>query len=288
MSEMIRIRNGHFGRVAILHLDHSLVEHAHSAGHLLFWLDGDMNLMEVGGERIPFDSNHCVAINSWEPHSVPVKQKNQQCLFLLFYLDTIWLTKHCMQLGVAPVFNTASINVTAHMRALVQYITTLLLSEQDDDIDIETHVIELLESTLHTMQTDSITPSISDKGKIHTDFRIRKSVTYMQNHLDTRSSFEDVAREAGISRPHFFSLFRKHMKMTPSVFWNTLRMENAINLLVSTDISLSELAYNLGFSEPANFSRFFRNHSGVAPSQYRLVGGRYMSFDKNENGLISH
>ena len=285
MSEMVRIRNGNFGRVAILSLEQSLVEHAHSAGHLLFWLDGDMDVMKVSNKSLPFNGDHAIAVNSWETHSVVVKEKH--CLFLLFYLDTMWLTKQCIQLGFSPVFNMPSFRVTDHLKALVQNISTLVLSEQDDDIDIELYVIELLESALKAMQAGSVTASVSGKGKIYTDFRIRKSVNYMQNHLDIRSSFEDVAKEAGISRPHFFTLFRKHMNMTPSVFWNTLRMETAINQLVSTDISLNELAYNLGFSEPGNFSRFFRNHIGVAPSQYRLVGGGYPSFEKYEKNTLS-
>lgn len=269
---MIQIRHGQYGRVAILDLAGSLVEHAHSHSHLLFWLDGNLEPIKVGKQTVPLDMNHAVAINSWEPHAAASASEHQRGVFLLFYLDPIWLTKHCMKLGVAPRFTSASIRLTDELVMLVQHFGTILLREQQN-LDMEPYIVDLLEATFNAMLNDANVSFMSESDTFYTDFRIRKSVTYMQDHLDVRSKFEDVARAAGISRPHFFALFRKHMQMTPNVFWNTLRMETAIEKLTHTDVSLNDLSYDLGFSEPGNFSRFFRNHSGVCPSQYRLVAG---------------
>ena len=71
-----------------------------------------------------------------------------------------------------------------------------------------------------------------------------------------------------LSRPHFFALFKEQTNLTPNVYWNTLRMEEAVRQLQSQD-SLISVACNLGFTTPGNFSRFFRDHAGVPPTLYR-------------------
>jgi AraC-like DNA-binding protein len=78
-----------------------------------------------------------------------------------------------------------------------------------------------------------------------------------------------LARESGLSRPHFFSKFRDELGLTPSIFWNSLRLEDAMEQMSSSQASLTSVACRLGFDAQCNFTRFFRQHTGVAPSEYR-------------------
>ena len=48
-----------------------------------------------------------------------------------------------------------------------------------------------------------------------------------------------MARSVGLSRPHFFTLFKEQMNLTPNVYWNTLRMEEAVRQLGESDESLT-------------------------------------------------
>lgn len=271
MSQMIQVRNDPFGRVAMLDLNGPLVEHAHSHSHLLFWLNGSDNYMRVGDSEVPFDASHGVAVNSWEPHSVVPNKNSPASMFLLFYFDSAWLADQCAQWGTLPMFASPSVETTPAMQQHVQSVTSALL-QNEEGADLLPHVIQLLEASLTKQQPQGPFDMPGWTKNVCADFRIRRSVQYMHEHLDVRSLFDDVARAAGLSRPHFFSLFRKNMNMTPSVFWNTLRVEAAIERLSTTEIPVSELAYDLGFTEPGNFTRFFRSHVGVPPSQYRLVG----------------
>jgi AraC family transcriptional regulator len=50
-----------------------------------------------------------------------------------------------------------------------------------------------------------------------------------------------------------------------------LRMESAIRDLASGKASLTDISYDLGFSAPGHFTRFFRQHLGITPSEYRRV-----------------
>ena len=101
------------------------------------------------------------------------------------------------------------------------------------------------------------------------DFRVRKAIQLMKANVCERISFDDVARSVGLSRPHFFALFKEQTNLTPNVYWNTLRMEEAVRQLQWSREPLISVACNLGFTTQGNFSRFFRDHVGVPPTLYR-------------------
>jgi transcriptional regulator GlxA family with amidase domain len=91
----------------------------------------------------------------------------------------------------------------------------------------------------------------------------------MRQHLDTRLSFDALARVCHLSRPHFFHLFKACTAVSPAMYLNTLRMESAFGNLPRENATINDLAGSLGFSEPQHFTRFFRNNLGIPPSEYR-------------------
>ena len=78
-----------------------------------------------------------------------------------------------------------------------------------------------------------------------------------------------VAREVGLSRPHFYKLFREQIGLTPNLYLNALRMERAIERLAVTQEAVSDIGFDLGYSSQASFSRFFIANGVVPPSAYR-------------------
>ena len=93
----------------------------------------------------------------------------------------------------------------------------------------------------------------------------------MEASLGADIELDAVARGAGLSRPHFYKLFRIQTGLTPNLYVNTLIMEQAIDRLVSSEISVADIGYNLGFSSQSGFTRSFTANVGMAPTQYRRV-----------------
>ena len=84
-------------------------------------------------------------------------------------------------------------------------------------------------------------------------------------------SLDHVAKEAGLSRPRFNQLFRLSTGVSPAVFHNALRVENAIDTLSRSRAPLGDLSADLGFSTQGNFARFFNQRVGTPPGQFRRV-----------------
>jgi transcriptional regulator GlxA family with amidase domain len=102
-----------------------------------------------------------------------------------------------------------------------------------------------------------------------TDFRVRKCIRLMSESPGAEIELDSIARESGLSRPHFYRLFRTQTGVTPHLYLNTLLMEHALDALVSSDAPIADITFDLGFSSQSAFTRFFAANVGLAPTEYR-------------------
>lgn len=91
----------------------------------------------------------------------------------------------------------------------------------------------------------------------------------LNKNISRNLSVEELARELGVSRSTLTHRFSSEMGETLAALKNRLRIEKAQEWLDSTDKSLKEIAYELGFNDPTYLSRVFRRRVGFSPSEYR-------------------
>lgn len=100
--------------------------------------------------------------------------------------------------------------------------------------------------------------------------RIHKVQDYMELHLGKFLSIEELSSVAGFSKYHFSRIFQGILQESLAHYVNRIRMEQALFLLAHrTDKNMTDIAYELGFSDSAVFSRTFKNYYGVSPREYR-------------------
>ena len=103
------------------------------------------------------------------------------------------------------------------------------------------------------------------------DWRIRRVAEKIRTDVSRNVDVAVLAREAGLSRAHFFRLFESSIGVPPRVYLNVMRLEGAVEAVVNDNINVAEIGTRLGFDVPAHFTRFFRNHTGVSPREFRAV-----------------
>ncbi|MDR2996393.1 MAG: AraC family transcriptional regulator [Bacillus cereus] len=100
--------------------------------------------------------------------------------------------------------------------------------------------------------------------------RIYKVQDYIESHIDDPLSIEELAEVAGFSKFHFHRIFKGIVDEPLSRYVNRLKLERATHLLTyRTDMTITDIAYHFGFTDSAVFSRTFKSHYGISPSQYR-------------------
>jgi AraC family transcriptional regulator len=100
--------------------------------------------------------------------------------------------------------------------------------------------------------------------------RINRVIDHIQQNLDKKLTMGALANVACFSPFHFHRIFRAIMGETLTSFIQRLRIEKAASMLVNNPKkSITEMAFDVGFSGPASFARLFKEFFGVSASQWR-------------------
>jgi YesN/AraC family two-component response regulator len=98
---------------------------------------------------------------------------------------------------------------------------------------------------------------------------IRRALVFIGDHFADVITLADVAREARLSRFHFCRLFHYETGTPFHEYLRDLRVSRAKALLADRYLTVSEVAYSVGFNDLSHFDRTFRKRVGRSPTQYR-------------------
>jgi AraC-like DNA-binding protein len=99
---------------------------------------------------------------------------------------------------------------------------------------------------------------------------LRHIEEYIDSHLDTPLNLDELAARAGFSISHFSRCFRNSLGLPPHSYVMRRRLLRAQDLLLDTNMALSEVALVTGFSDQSHFSRQFHQFMGLPPRSFRL------------------
>jgi AraC family transcriptional regulator len=101
--------------------------------------------------------------------------------------------------------------------------------------------------------------------------RLRAVVEYIEEHLDVGLTLEQMAAVARLSVYHFARQFKQATGLPPHQFVIARRVERAKQLLHGrSNLSLADVAAQIGFSDQSQFCHHFKRQAGVTPRQFRM------------------
>jgi AraC-like DNA-binding protein len=113
-----------------------------------------------------------------------------------------------------------------------------------------------------------------DYGTANVGERVAKSIDFMKGHLREPLKIATLAALVSLSRSHYTTLFQRVTGYAPLSYLNHLRMQRAVQLLNSTDLSIKQISDQLGFCDQFYFSRAFVKMHNHSPSEHRRRYGR--------------
>ena len=92
----------------------------------------------------------------------------------------------------------------------------------------------------------------------------------VESHLDdSELSVEDLAAQMNLSRVQLYRKVKAVTGSTPIELLRTARLNRAYQLLLTTDKSVSEVAYQVGFTAPSYFTKCFKDEYGMLPGDIK-------------------
>lgn len=152
-----------------------------------------------------------------------------------------------------------------------------LLAAQNSRQDLGAHLFAANQLRQILTHIAILSPAVAvSAGRSHCD--LEQIHALMQAHLHEQLDLDTLAASVNLSKFHLVKRYKELTGTTPINRFLQLKIERACHLLDSTNISIKEVAYAVGYDDAYYFSRLFRKQLGVSPTHYRLTRTEGFSF----------
>ena len=135
-------------------------------------------------------------------------------------------------------------------------------SQESNEILLNQLLFLILSDVCHTLnhQTES-----NPESKILTE-----TCKYIQENFHKNITIKELANNVSLSPSYFLKMFKKNANTTPTEYIISIRLSNAKQLLIESNLTVAQIAELCGFNDASYFSYYFRRRFGMKPSEYRL------------------
>ena len=170
---------------------------------------------------------------------------------------------------VLPVFQVLTPQRAADILAIMKQLESISYSRFE-------HTTTSIESTVGVLQQQALMLQIfSLLVKKSVDHTVNSTASiikqYITIHYGEKLSLSKLAEVANCHPTHVIRCTKQQYGITPSMLITKTRLEKADLLLHTTDMTISEIAYNVGFSSPSYFCRTFKKNFGISPQKSRTA-----------------
>lgn len=248
--------------------------HRHPEVELTWILEGE-GLRHVGDSVEPFRAGDFCLIGPHLPHAWLSSRKTDKggrarSLVLQFdparFGEPFWRLPDCARIGRLLARAAHGLAFRASLGARL----AKRIREAEAPVPRLAALLEVLDELARTPGTRSLSLTAytrEDRGVA--DPKLRRVLAHLSEHAGESIAHSELARLVGLSPSAFSRFFRRAVGKTFQAYLTDLRLGLACRLLVETERSVSEIAYDVGFGNLSNFNRAFRQSRGMAPRDFR-------------------
>lgn len=259
-------------------------EHTHNFVEIVYVRRGSATHVH-DGRSYPIYAGDCFVISHGEPHGY--RDPDSLGITNILFTDDVFgdrLEELREVPGFAPFFaleplfrRETGFRHKLHLSGVQQRAVVRMLDQLQKEYESELpgHLVASRGLFEHLVVYLSRVFAVSlDSGKRWSEFTgqarlVEAAIAYLEKHVGRRVRVGDVARSACVSTSTLAHVFKRETGMTLMDYMTRMRVDRACELLRNSPLRLAEIAFDLGFSDTAYFSRVFRKHTGASPSAYR-------------------
>jgi len=230
--------------------------HWHEQTELLYLREGEMTV-RCGDRIINALAGDCIIVNGNELHEGISGNCDFICLYLppAFFEDQYYTFKHKIK------------------DSFIEENVLKILEKQKEKKHADLLAVKgyayLLISHLINNYTENTFTEIRYRRHLEKSVKINDAIKYIEDNCFNDISIEHLAHISHMSEGYFCHLFKSVMGKSAKEYILTRRIEKAIDMIKSTDLTIIEIAMQCGFSDANYFSRVFKKYKKCSPSHYR-------------------
>lgn len=242
------------------------------------------NLEEIASypeDYLPF----CAKVNqAEEEHAICMECDRLACRAALEKRDTyVYKCRYGLTEAVSPLYNFDTLGGFLMMGQIAQ-----------EDFDIETAISLLSDRTGDSSEALTLAGGIpiADPDLIESYFKVmtacasyltlssadaaskpsvaQQAKSYIRENIGEKILIGDICNRLNCSKSTLLTSFKKQYGITVNAYITELRLAMAVKLLTESDLTISEISAETGFSDQSYFSKVFSARYGASPSEYRL------------------
>ena len=209
--------------------------------------------------------------------SSALAEKAVSALFRLHYEDAVKALQQMRRF----FFHAAGISVSAMRNSCAYLLMSLQFSAEKDPLlerliegaDLKAELSRCTSVGDLERWLDSLCDVLEKPGqrKGATSWVSDRAAAYIQEHYSQEISLDEIAAYCGISPAYLSRIFAKEQGRGIQEYLTALRLQNAKQLLATTDRKIYEIAVQSGYPDAVYFNKVFKKNTGMTPKEYRVL-----------------
>jgi AraC-like DNA-binding protein len=247
--------------------------HWHDALEINFILEGEVDVA-LNNRTIHASAGEMMVLNRGDVHTI--SSPSEDFLYVQMHLDLERFNAYIPDISDVLFFwspehdsviaQNLKIEMRSHISTIVKLMTTLR-----DNVDAEKKIVYYCIDILSSLKMEFVAGSEQGR-RMRTkeqEERLWKVIAYVYDNYNKKLTLHEVAQQAYVSDGYLSKILKKEIGRGFSEFLGLVRSEMSLRLLLNSDMSVTNIAYESGFSAPKYYKSVFQEMYGCTPSEYR-------------------
>ena len=250
---------------------YSYYSHWHLEAEIILMLDGSISIYN-NFDKITLEKKDIFFIDPEAIHDIKEENnKHASWLAFVFDLDILKNDDRVYLNYIEPIKNhSASCTNKIHYQNEYLYDLLIKLAEiyTSKKKFYEIKIKSILYDVFYELYNDNCINDIK-KENDKTIIKLKEALDFISKNYHEQIFTKDIATSVFLNEFYFMKFFKKHMNITVNDYLTKYRLDKACGLLLSSNRSIIDIAYSVGFNSSSYFIKQFKKTYGITPCDYR-------------------